>query len=94
MTTPMDPNQLPTTKIEASLLLSSAAERLDYDLEGSKCERDYYDHKAKQWFEAMADLLIAESYLEGWFADLGCGTCQVEDSSIGGIPCLSSQDNS
>ncbi len=92
MTTLMDPEANPKTKVEASVMLSAAGERLGYDLEGSKYERDYYDHKARQWFEAMADYLIAEAYLDGWFADLGCGTCQVEDSSIGGIPCLSSSE--
>lgn len=107
MTTRMDPNSskvppLPTTKIEAAKMLAVAGERLGFPGEcylkgrSNSFDRDYNDHKAKQWFEAMFDLLVAEAYLEAWRADLGfngeCGTYNAEDSSIGGVPCISSEE--
>jgi len=81
-------------KTSVANFLNTAKAHLDTSEEGIK-DRDYNDHKAAQLLGIIADLLIDEARFECWFLDLGFdGQCQIEDSSIGGIPCLSSQDNS
>ena len=68
--------------------LNNAKAHLDTSEEGIK-DRDYHDHQV-QLLGILADSLINAARLEAWLSRSGFdGQCQ-EDSSIGGIPCLSS----
>lgn len=89
MTTARDPN--PTTGSGVSIFLAHAADHLKTGECGDKAIvlRDYHDRKASQLLEAKSDLILAEVRIASWFVDLGFdGQCQVEDSSIGGVPCI------
>lgn len=88
----------PTTKTGAALLLIHASEYLDHDRtcyiqEHPPIDRDYHDHKAGQLCEFTADLLLAQARIEAWRVDLGFNGKCIEDSSIGGIPCISSDED-
>ena len=78
--------EMPTSKTSAALFLYDASNYLD---DGLSTQNAYNDRKASRLLEAKADLLIAEARIESWFVDLGFdGQCQVENSSIGGVPCI------
>ena len=92
----------PKTKTEAAALLYRAAARLkecglDLRIDAIRSgvfDRDYNDYKVSQLLEAKADLLVAETRIESWLVDLGWnGVCEVEDSSIGGVPCIMPEVN-
>lgn len=51
---------------------------------------NYNDLKAGQLCEAIADLLMAEARIEAWMEDLGTTGCSSDESSIGGLSCLPS----
>lgn len=76
----------PTTKLQTSIFLANAADHIK-----STLGRDYDDRKAGQLLAAKSDLLLAEVRIESWEVDLGIQGC-VEDSSIGGVPCISCED--
>lgn len=84
MTTATDLN--PKTRTQAVTYLNNSILHLQNI---DKVPFDYNRRKSAQLLEALADLILAEARIAAWFVDLGFdGTCQIEDSSIGGIPCI------
>lgn len=95
----------PTTGSETSIFLYHAAEYLKGytawpdrakpdGLRPKQAELDYHDHKSSQLLEALSDLILAETRISSWFVDLGFdGQCQIEDSSIGGVPCIMADED-
>lgn len=88
----------PTTKTGAALFLANAKDRvstqftcLSFD-KGLDIPRDYNDHKAAQLLGVLSDLLLAEAQFDSWFVDLGFQGCQGDDNSIGGIPCIATEE--
>lgn len=61
----------------------------------SRQGRDYNDLKSCQLLVAIKDLILANMTIESWMADLGTiGCCgdQGDNSSIGGISCIMSNE--
>lgn len=89
----------PTTKTGAVMFLAKAKRYLEQEsiiLDWERAvdiKRDYNDRKAAQLLGVLSDLLLAEAQLDSWYVDLGFQGCQGDDNSIGGIPCVASEED-